>query len=102
MSVRRTQWERRKASRGKLDRRLRRRAGDRHIETFVRKTDADDRHAEIKGEIKKGIDTATSKSITVDEAGRLWLESCEAGGQERATIDAPAAHQPSHRAPSWP
>ena len=45
--------------------------GDRHIETFDKKKDADKRyHAKVKVEVKKGIHTAPSKSLTVSEACR--------------------------------
>lgn len=42
--------------------------GDRHIETFARKKDADDYHNQVGHDVKKGVHTAPSKSITVAEA----------------------------------
>src|SRR5215472_6236791 len=39
--------------------------GDRHIETFQRKKDADDYHATVRVDVRQGIHTAPSKSATV-------------------------------------
>jgi integrase len=50
--------------------------GSRHIETFERKKDADAREAEVTVNVGKGIHIAPSKTPTVREAGKLWLESC--------------------------
>ena len=58
--------------------------GDRHIETFSKKKDADARHAEVRVDIKAGVHVAPSKSATVDEAAALWLAGIE-GRIERAT-----------------
>jgi len=62
------------------------RQGDRCQETFDRKRDADARHAAITQAIGQGTHTSRSKSITVAEAGTLWLDACEAHKLERATI----------------
>ena len=47
--------------------------GERHIETFERKKDADARHAEVAIDVKAGVHVAPSKSATVNEAAALWL-----------------------------
>jgi integrase len=57
--------------------------GSRHIETFERKKDADAREAEVTVNVGKGIHIAPSKTPTVREAGKLWLDS--SGHIERAT-----------------
>jgi integrase len=57
--------------------------GSRHIETFERKKDADAREAEVTVNVGKGIHIAPSKTPTVREAGKEWLESCS--HIERAT-----------------
>ena len=44
--------------------------GERHIETFAKKKDADARHAEVKVDVRAGVHVAPSKSVTVKEAGR--------------------------------
>jgi integrase len=54
--------------------------GDRHIETFERKKDADARHAAVKVAVRQGVHTAPSKSITVAEAGQNWIKRVEANG----------------------
>ena len=53
--------------------------GYRHIETFGRKKDADAREAEVTVNVGKGIHIASNKSVTVDEAGELWIKACEGG-----------------------
>src|SRR5262245_48872744 len=60
--------------------------GTRHIQTFERKKDADARHAEVKIDVKKGIHVASSKSVTVAEAGKRWTNAAEAEGLQRATV----------------
>jgi integrase len=50
--------------------------GSRHIETFERKKDADAREAEVTVNVGKGIHIAPSKTPTVREAGKRWLDSC--------------------------
>ena len=54
-------------------------AGDRHIETFSRKKDADARHGEVSVNVGKGVHVASSKSITVAEAAKRWADEAEAG-----------------------
>ena len=60
---------------------------DRHIETFERKKDADAYHATVKVDVRKGMHTAPSKSITVAEAADIWIKRVEADGRERSTVD---------------
>jgi integrase len=70
--------------------------GSRHIETFERKRDADAREAEVTVSVGKGVHIAPSKTPTVREAGKLWLDSCR--GLERATVDAYRQPAPAYRA----
>jgi len=70
--------------------------GKRRLKTFERKKDADDFHATAKVEIKAGIHTADSSSITVAEAGERWLAACTNAGLERTTIDAYRSHVHLH------
>ena len=58
--------------------------GERHIETFERKKDADARKAEVTVNVGKGIHIAPSKTPTVRDAGKLWLEA-HAADLERGT-----------------
>jgi integrase len=59
----------------------------RHLKTFTRKKDADNYHSHVAVDVVAGIHTADSASIMVVEAGRLWLESCEAAKLERTTLE---------------
>jgi integrase len=61
--------------------------GARHIKTFARKKDADRYHAQVAIDVGAGVHTAERASIMVVEAGRLWLESCEAAKLERTTLE---------------
>jgi integrase len=73
--------------------------GDRHIETFARKRDADAYHAKISVEIGRGVHIADSKSVTVAEAGRRWIASGEAAGLERTTLEQYRQHLKFHILP---
>ncbi|HLG85127.1 MAG TPA: tyrosine-type recombinase/integrase [Bradyrhizobium sp.] len=66
----------------------------RHIKTFDRKKDADDFQAQVRIDLKKGVHTPSSKSITVEEAGKLWIDGC--GDLERATVDQYQQHLKFH------
>jgi integrase len=57
-----------------------------HIETFARKKDADERHAQVKVDVSKGVHTPLNRSVTVAAAARDWLAYVELEGCERATI----------------
>ena len=71
-------------------------AGDRHIQTFSRKKDADDYHATVKVDVSKGIHTAQSKSLTVAEAADDWLKYVELEKRERSTLDHYRNHVKNH------
>jgi integrase len=79
--------------------------GDRHIETFERKKDADVRHDEVGMAVRQGIHTAPSKSVTVAEAGQTWIKRVEANGMrgsgpaEEATLYQYRQHLNLHIAP---
>jgi len=60
--------------------------GKRHIKTFGRKKDADAWHATAKVEVRQGVHTPDSDSLTVEQAGNYWIETGEANGLERSTI----------------
>ena len=83
MSVRKRVWTTRKGERKEawiVDYAV---SGERHIETFERKKDADAREAEVTVNVGKGTHIAPNKTPTVREAGRRWLEGCH--HIERAT-----------------
>ena len=66
--------------------------GERHIETFQRKKDADAREAQVTVNVGKGIHIAPNKTPTVKEAGNLWIEACEAAELHRSSTEAYEQH----------
>ena len=60
--------------------------GTRHLKTFERKREADAYHGMVAHDVRAGIHTPESKSLTVAKAGELWFASCEAAGLERSTL----------------
>ncbi len=60
--------------------------GERHIQTFSRKKEADEYHATVKVDVSKGVHTPQSRSITVAEAAEDWIRYVELEGRERSTI----------------
>ena len=73
--------------------------GDRHIQTFDRKKDADAYHDNVRVGVRQGIHTAPSKSPTVLEAGEAWIKRGEADGLETTTIRQYRQHLDLHIAP---
>src|SRR5262249_8673148 len=73
--------------------------GDRHLKTFARKKDADVHHAAVAVSVRAGTHTPESRSITVAEAGELWLKASEAARLERTTLHANSTHLKLHIAP---
>lgn len=74
-------------------------SGKRHIKTFPRKKEADAFHATASVEVRRGVHTADSASLTVDEAGKLWLEECDGEDLERTTVEEYERHMRLHIAP---
>jgi integrase len=73
--------------------------GDRHIETFARKKEADEYHATVKVDVRQGKHTAPSKSTTVAAAAESWIKGVEARGLERATTKTYREHARLHILP---
>jgi integrase len=73
--------------------------GKRHLKTFARKRDADAHHAKVAVDVKAGVHTAESRSVTVSEAGQYWLASREKAGIERATLAGYREHLNLHITP---
>jgi integrase len=61
--------------------------GKRHLKTFNMKKQADAFATTAKVQVSHGIHTADSESVTVAEAGRLWLAAAEKSELERTTVD---------------
>ena len=72
----------------------------RHIETFKTWDEATDRAAKVRIDVKKGMHTAPSKSITVAEAADKWIKGVVADGREQSTIDQYRQHAKIHILPS--
>jgi integrase len=87
MSVRRRTWESADGSRGEAwvvnytDS-----GGKRRLKTFKRRRDAEGFELAVSGEVRIGLHVPDSQSVTIAEAGRLWLDSCAAAELERATL----------------
>src|SRR5262245_35321132 len=60
--------------------------GKRHLKTFTRKRDAEAHHAVVSTSVRAGTHTPDRASITVANAAKLWLATCEADGLERASL----------------
>ncbi len=69
----------------------------RHVKFFDRKKDADTFHAQVRVDVGKGVHVPASKSVTVEAAGRGWIDSC--GDLERTTVDGYQQHLNLHIVP---
>ena len=72
---------------------------ERHIKTFERKKDADAYAASVRVDVRAGVHTAPSKSISVAEAAENWLKHVEREGRERATLAQYRQHVYKHVSP---
>ena len=100
MSVRRRSWTNRDGSLSEVwlvDYRDQR--GRRHIKTFDRRKDADAYHATVTVDVRQGTHLPDSESVTVAEAGTLWLQSGDLAGLERTTLDSYRQHLEFHIVP---
>jgi integrase len=61
-------------------------AGDRHIQTFARKKEADAFRDNVGVDVRAGTHTPTSKSITVAQAAEDWITAVELEGREASTL----------------
>lgn len=74
-------------------------SGKRRLKTFDKKKDADAWAASTRVEISRGEHVADSATITVKEAGKLWITSGEAADLERTSLDQYRQHLDIHIAP---
>jgi integrase len=58
----------------------------RHIRTFDRRKDAEDYRSSVRVDVKAGVHTAPSRSITVAQAADDWLAFAKGEELERATL----------------
>jgi integrase len=75
-------------------------AGTRRSRHFDRKSDADAYLVKVRHDVSRGLHVADSQSITVAEAGELWIERAERDGLERSTVNQYAAHLKHHIGPT--
>jgi integrase len=69
----------------------------RHIRTFDRKKEAEDFQAQVRVDVKKGVHTPHSRSITVESAGKNWIDGCD--DLERSSVDQYQQHLRFHIKP---
>jgi integrase len=70
--------------------------GVKRRKTFATKKQAVDWSTTALHEVKQGIHTPSSASVTVSRAGELWVEECEADGLEFSTIRQRRQHLKHH------
>lgn len=73
--------------------------GKRRRKMFARKKDADAFLLTARTEVREGVHVADAETVTVEQAGKLWLKSGEAGGLERTTLDQRRQHLELHIVP---
>jgi integrase len=71
----------------------------RRLKTFAKKKEADAFSAMANVEIRAGVHTADSASITIAEAGEDWIKTGEQAGLERSTLTAYRQHLALHIKP---
>jgi integrase len=70
--------------------------GKRRLKAFAKKKDATNFAATANVEVRAGTHTADSASITIAEAGKLWIAKGEESGLERSTLAAYRQHLALH------
>jgi integrase len=70
--------------------------GERHIQTFARKKEADEYQASVRVEVVTGVHTPQSKSPTVAEAAEDWIKFVELEKRERSTREHYRNHIDNH------
>jgi integrase len=73
--------------------------GKRRHKQFQTKKEADAFLVKARSEVAAGIHTADSATITLAQAGKLWLASGDAAGLERTTMDQRRQHLSLHIVP---
>lgn len=70
--------------------------GKRRLKTFRLKKDADSFSATSRVELASGMHVADTASITVAQAGRLWVDASEVAGLEQSTVNQYQQHVRLH------
>jgi integrase len=73
--------------------------GKRHLKTFATKKAAEAWLVTTRHEVSQGVHTPERDSITVAEAGALWIERSKGEGLERSTVDKYRNHVDLHIKP---
>ena len=73
--------------------------GARHIHTFARKKDADAYEATVRVDVRQGVHTAPSRSVTVAQAATDWIAYVEGERRERSTLAQYRQHVSLHIVP---
>lgn len=73
--------------------------GVRRQKTFARQAEAKAWDKRTGVELQDGVHVAERATVTVAKAADLWIETCEAAGLERTTVDAYRAHVTHHLKP---
>src|SRR5690554_5747716 len=71
-------------------------SGKRRAKQFSRKKDAEAWQVGAAWQVSQGTHTADSQSITVEQAGKLWIETVTLKGREATTIAAYDQHVRLH------
>jgi integrase len=102
MSIRRRAWKTAKGEAREawiVDYRDKIEGGARRLKTFSTKKAALAFEATARVEVRQGVHTAASESLTVSEAGKLWLATGESNKLERATLKGYRQHLDLHIRP---
>ena len=74
-------------------------AGKRRAKQFATKREADGWMVSARAEVRDGVHTHDRDSVTVERAGDLWIERCEADGLELTTLRGYRQHLKLHIVP---
>lgn len=70
--------------------------GERHIQTFSRKKEADEFRATVGVDVRQGVHTPPNKSTTIAQAAEDWIKFIELEGRERSTVEQYRDHVTHH------
>jgi integrase len=73
--------------------------GKRHIKTFAKKKDADAWRDKTAVDVRQGVHTPDNASVTIAQAGDLWITTAETNGLERSTTREYKRHLAMHIVP---
>lgn len=74
-------------------------SGKRRLKAFSRKKEAEAFALTAGVEVREGVHVADRETVTVAEAGKLWIASGTAAGLERTTLDQRRQHLELHLTP---